>query len=114
MVGKNPVFFGLFAFGVMIFAQGAMAAPQILGLLATKVPQPLYCEGDECAADLASFCLQPHRGEPWPGQPYQAIDGSTLTLVGTTADARELRIAAGNRVRSLEGLIKICFSVDPL
>ena len=91
--------FALSAFIVMACVQSASAAPQILGVLATKVPQPLLCEGGECSADLASFCLQPNRGEPWPGQLYTAFDAAELTLVGKTQGAREVRAPAGSYVR---------------
>lgn len=99
MIRTRFHFFALSAFIVMAYVQSASGAPQILGLLATKVPQPLLCEGGECSADLASFCLQPNRGEPWPGQPYTVFDATALTLVGTAQGAREVRVRAGRQVR---------------
>jgi len=89
----------LSALMVMAWVQPVSAAPQILGLLATKVPQPLLCEGGECSADLASFCLQPNRGEPWPGQPYRVFDAAALTLMGKTQNGRAIRLPAGSQVR---------------
>jgi hypothetical protein len=84
----------------MLFAvPAAAAAPQVLGLLATKVPQPLLCDDQECAADLASFCLQPGRGEPFTGEPYRAADPAGLTLVVTTAEGRKFSMPADGHLR---------------
>ena len=93
-----PIFGSLFMTFVFA-AQSASAAPQILGLLATGVPQPLVCDGSECSADLASFCLQPKRGEPWPGHPYRAANEDKLELVVLTADRRTRILKARSHVR---------------
>lgn len=61
------------------------AAPQALGLIATKAPIPLTCVGDECSAQFSAFCLQETRDIPGPGTPYFAI-GEALTLVAIAAD----------------------------
>ena len=87
-------------FGALIMAsQSANAAPQILGLLATKVPQALVCSGGECSADLASFCLQPKRGEPWPGHPYRVANEDNIALVVQTADGGTRIFKAKSHVR---------------
>lgn len=80
-------------------APAATAAPQVLGLLATKVPQPLLCDDRICAADFASFCLQSGRGEPFTGQPYRAAGAAGLTLVATTAEGRTLSVPANGHLR---------------
>lgn len=106
MFARYKLLSGVFALGMALLVQGGQAAeksiwpqvvqpaPQILGLMATLVPQPLVCRGDECTADLASYCLQPDRGEPWPGHPYEAALGSNVTLVGQSSDGSDVRIDA--------------------
>lgn len=88
-----------FVAALALAAPAASAAPQVLGLLATKVPQPLLCDERICAADLASFCLQSGRGEPFTGQPYRAARESGLTLVATTAEGRSFSLPAGGHLR---------------
>lgn len=85
---------GFVAWCFLAVAPGVQAAPQILGLMATKVPQPLMCRGAECTAELVSYCLQPNRPEPWPGHAYEPSLGADLTLVGRTADGRVVRVEA--------------------
>lgn len=106
MFAKNALFAGLIALGVSAGVSQSMAdekpiwkatvqpAPQILGLMATGVPQPLVCNGAFCMADLASYCLQPERGEPWPGHPYEAVLGSDIKLLGTRADGSTVSVDA--------------------
>ncbi len=84
---------------LVLATQPAGAAPQILGLLATKVPQPLVCIGGECSADLASFCLQSKRSEPWPGHPYHAANPDQFKLAVQMADGRTRILKAGSHVR---------------
>lgn len=91
---RTASIFGLVAWCFVALAPGAQAAPQILGLMATKVPQPLMCRGAECTAELASYCLQPNRPEPWPGHAYEPELGADLTLVGRTADGKVVRVEA--------------------
>ncbi len=89
----------LVALGIALGAPPAAAAPQVLGLLATKVPQPLLCDDRVCAADLASFCLQSGRGEPFTGQPYRAAGADGLILVATTAEGRAFTVATDEHLR---------------
>ena len=88
-----------FVAALALAAPPAAAAPQVLGLLATKVPQPLLCDDRICAADFASFCLQSGRGEPFTGQPYRAAGAAGLTLVATTAEGRAFSVPAGGHLR---------------
>jgi hypothetical protein len=87
----------LFAAGavaVVAFATpGAVAAPQVLGLVASNgVPTPLTCDGIVCSAHFSSFCLQQNRPAPGHGDRYTIAPGSELTLVVTTADGKTLRL----------------------
>ncbi|MDP6345629.1 MAG: hypothetical protein QF491_18980 [Alphaproteobacteria bacterium] len=77
----------------------ATAAPQILALLTTTVPQPLHCQGGTCTAVLSSFCLQSNRGQPFAGQPYAPIDAGNLVLVGETLDGQPRHLPLTNLLR---------------
>ncbi len=54
----------------------ATAEPQILGLLATNSATPFSCTGDECYAELTSFCMEPERSSPGYMTKYMPIPGS--------------------------------------
>ncbi len=83
----------LFALAFQSFT--AAAAPQILGLMATNIPQPLYCEGGTCQAILTSYCLQPDRLNPHAGHPYQPAGHRGLEIVATSADGSVMRLPVG-------------------
>ncbi|HJO69975.1 MAG TPA: hypothetical protein QF804_09895 [Rhodospirillales bacterium] len=84
------------ALGVGLLAGAADAGePQAL-LVATQGEIALRCEAGECAADVTTICLQRDRDTPLPGTPYEAIElagaHGALTLVGRTADGREVAL----------------------
>jgi hypothetical protein len=84
-----------FAFG----ASGALAAPQVLGLVASNgVPTPLTCDGFACSAHFSSFCLQQNRPAPARGDSYTVAPGGELTLVVTTAGGKTLRLPGHERL----------------
>ena len=92
-------------FGLANVTPAAAAAPQALLLVATGDDLQLVCERGECAAEVSTICLQQERADPPLGTPYAVIedpeDGPrvepALTLVGHTADGREVTLpAAGN------------------
>ncbi len=92
-------------FGLANVTLGAVAAPQALLLVATGDDLQLVCERGECAAEVSAICLQPERATPLWGTPYAVIEDPedeprvepALTLVGHTADGREVTLpAAGN------------------
>ncbi len=71
----------------------AVAAPQVLGLVASNgVPTPLTCDGFACSAHFSSFCLQQHRPAPARGDGYTVAPGGEVTLVVTTTGGRTLRL----------------------
>ncbi len=74
---------------------GASAAPQILALLETNGPAPLFCEGGKCSAEFSGFCLQRERPDPKPGVRYRA-EGGDLTLVMTDASGVTTRLPGGD------------------
>lgn len=79
-----------------LWAVQAQAAPQMLGLVATNVPQPLDCEGDTCTVELSAFCLQRDRHEPASGTPYRPYDTSHLVLEATGPDGAVRRTEVGS------------------
>lgn len=90
-----------FAVAGAIWAAPAQAAPQILGLVATNVPQPITCVGDACTVELSAFCLQRDRHEPASGTPYRAYDAEHLVLEANGAGGTVQRLAVG-RIAQIE------------
>jgi hypothetical protein len=81
------------AAALLLSSVGAMAAPQVLGLVASNgVPTPLTCDGVVCSAHFSAFCLQQNRPAPARGDSYTVAPGTEVTLVLTTADGKELRL----------------------
>ncbi len=89
-------------FGFANVTPGAAAAPQALLLVATGDDLQLVCERGECAAEVSTICLQLERADPLLGTPYAVIEDPedeprvepALTLVGHTADGREVTLPA--------------------
>ena len=80
-------------------ASRAEAAPQILGLVASNgLPIPMRCQGSDCTALLASFCLQEARDAPEDGQAYLPGPHGGLSLIVTRASGQRLRLAANELV----------------
>ncbi|NQV57763.1 MAG: hypothetical protein HQ503_18010 [Rhodospirillales bacterium] len=81
----------------------AIAAPQILGLVATAEPVPLSCAGGICSAEISAVCLQEHRPAPDAGTAYRPAQGAALTLVVESEDGvqRELPVAGLVKMKSL-------------
>jgi hypothetical protein len=99
----------LTAFAAML-AGPAVAAPQILGLVASSgLPTPLRCQDGSCSGSLASFCLQAARDAPLSGSFYRLAAGARLTLLATTADGRRLALPAADLLafRSRHGFTTI-------
>ncbi len=83
-----------------ITGSSAIAAPQVLGLVASNgVPTPLTCDGGTCSAHFSTFCLQQSRPAPARGDAFTVAPGGNVTLVVTTADGRTLRLPAADRLR---------------
>ncbi len=76
----------------------ALAAPQILGLVATAGPAPLQCAGGECSGLLSAFCLQKNRLPPDLDTAYRPAPGARLTLVVTSAGGVTHRLDASRFV----------------
>ncbi len=67
-------------------APAAHASPQILALLSTDGPVPLYCQGGHCTAELSAFCLEQQRATPATGTVYRAAPNAVIVLLVTGAD----------------------------
>ena len=83
-------------------AGSALAAPQILGLVATAdTPTELTCHNGMCSAEFSAICLQQGRDAPTNDTPYQALDDTALTFVLTGHDGVRRRLpATGLTIRS--------------
>ena len=77
----------------------ALAAPQILGLMASNAPVPLNCTGTECTAIAGTFCLQRDRAIPAYGTPYGATHPERLSLMVMTRSGEVRRLPGGDWLR---------------
>jgi hypothetical protein len=88
------------ALAITLSSGAAIAAPQVLGLVADNgFPTPLNCDEFECGAQFSSFCLQEGRSSPPTGTTYAPAPGGTLSLVATASDGRSLRLPAAETLR---------------
>ncbi|WP_420406229.1 hypothetical protein [Nisaea sp.] len=55
--------------------------PQVLGLVATKLPVPLECTDGSCTGFFSAFCLQEQRPKPNEGHVYDAAGEGDITMV---------------------------------
>lgn len=55
--------------------------PQVLGLVATKLPVPLDCKDGNCTGFFSAFCLQEHRPKPIAGHVYDPAGQGDITMV---------------------------------
>lgn len=80
----------------LIFAatHAAVAAPQIMGLVATTEPVPMQCDGGDCSALLSAFCLEEKRLPPDLETAYRPAGEGQVFLVVTAADGRTARLPA--------------------
>jgi hypothetical protein len=70
----------------------ASAAPQALGLVATRDAMPLQCNGDTCVGFLSSFCLEEERMPPEARRAYKPAANSKITLIVETEDGRAVHL----------------------
>ncbi|MBX6322892.1 MAG: hypothetical protein IRY94_13765 [Rhodospirillaceae bacterium] len=83
-----------------VLAGPALAAPQVLGLVASNGhATPLRCDEQGCNALLSSFCLQQVRPGPGSGAAYRVAEGGAVTLIARTADGRTLRLPGADHLR---------------
>jgi hypothetical protein len=91
------ILFGI-AGAAWLAAGDAKAAPQVLGIVASKGPIPLTCDAGGCWADLSTFCLQQPRDNPQPGQSYMPVDGADIVLTGRNAVGEKVRLPAASNL----------------
>ena len=91
-------FWLLFAVLASLAPDRAVAAPQILAVLASDVGSPFACDDGLCQADLSTFCLQRHRPAPAYGTVYDPAAPGAFTLVLRSAEGVERRVAAADHV----------------
>lgn len=118
---------------VLLPSFSALAAPQILGLVATERAVPFTCEGATCTAELTAFCLEEQRKAPFAGRRYSPVDFKLLSLivtgpgglkrsvsargllriVATSRGIAALRVEIDRRVLARFGAAKIAIRVAP-
>ncbi len=83
---------GILGLAVLMLAAPAAAAPQALGLVATKGAVPLICRDGDCSAEFSSFCLQEERRTPLSGTLYRLVGSGELRLVGETLTGERMSL----------------------
>ncbi len=79
--------------GVTVAGGGtALAAPQVLGLVATNGTVEPICHGSRCGAEFTVFCLQPDRFSPDRGTPYDLASAEQVRLTGFRTDGSTLAL----------------------
>ncbi len=100
MVARSRFFaLGLvFSFLFVLSGGTVLAAPQILGVVASAAPLPVTCAGGLCTAEFSAFCMQQHRVSPRGGTPYRTAKGTILTLVSTAPDGTQRSVVVNDKV----------------
>ncbi len=83
----------------------ALAAPQVLAVMASLGPQQLNCSGSICTTSLSSYCLQRERDVPVTGQRYLPASDQQFSLIVVAADGTERAVDAAKHMdfRSVRG-----------
>lgn len=68
--------------------------PQVLGLVATKLPVPLDCTDGTCTGFFSAFCLQEHRPKPDAGHVYDVAGEGDITMVVAKKDGSSAEFSA--------------------
>lgn len=89
----------------MLSTGSALAAPQILAVMASLGPQQMDCSGSICTTSLSSYCLQKDRTVPSTGQAYLPASDKQFDLVVVARDGAEKTVSASGNVtfRSVRG-----------
>jgi hypothetical protein len=77
---------------LLLLPEAVRAAPQVLGLVATRGAMPLQCDAGSCVGFLSTFCLEEERHPPSSRAAYKLAPNSEITLVVETHDGRTLRL----------------------
>lgn len=93
------VIFGFLTLLLATVPGTALAAPQILGLVATGDAVPMQCKNGECVALLSAFCLQERRLPPDFETSYRPARPGDVMLAVTSEDGQVRRFDAADLVR---------------
>jgi len=96
---KSRLTIGAVCAAILLPLPDALAAPQLLGVVASSRPISMMCTGGDCTVELSAFCLERDRAMPQDGMPYQLLDPDRIALVVTTEDGETRRVAAAPYVR---------------
>ena len=95
MMGRSGLLAAVLCLVVMPVVNAAEPLPpQVLGLVATRQPTPLVCDGNSCSGVLSAFCMQEKRPRPTAGQQYDLAGSGELTMRVTRADGEVVRFSA--------------------
>jgi hypothetical protein len=112
-LGKFSLSLGL-VLGLTVAGGGtALAAPQVLGLVATNGKVELICHGSRCGAEFTAFCLQPDRFSPQRGTPYDLASAAQVRLTATRTDGGTLALDSEQwlHVQALRTHVAVAISV---
>lgn len=70
----------------------ALAAPQMLALVANKDAVKVQCYRGDCFAEFTAFCLQPERSSPAEGTRYNLADTANVKITARTEDGRTINL----------------------
>ena len=91
----------------------AMAAPQILGLVASAEPLPMRCENGLCATDASVFCLQKWRQSPAAGMRYSPAGGEGVQIIALGEDGKQVVVPDPKlQIVALRGHSAVSIGVD--
>ena len=95
---RTPFALGLALVAALWHAAPAAAAPQILGLIASRGAIPLSCADGVCRVELSAFCLEKGRQIPLPGTRYGTVGEIGLRLAVTAVDGSVRYVPAADYV----------------
>ena len=93
---------GLLLISLTYFNSPALAAPQILAVLATDTGVPFTCRNGLCRAELSTYCLQRERPAPNAGTVYHPAVSDDFTLSVKTASGKTRNLPAAKHVAFVE------------
>ncbi len=85
-------------FILLLISLPALAAPQILGLVATASPIPLMCREGVCKVEITTVCLQEFRHAPMQGRAYKPGKGTEITINIKSADGRLKSVPVNEKI----------------
>src|SRR5262249_14792948 len=100
------------AAGMTLAATAAEAAPQVLGVMASRGAIPLTCGRGLCSVEVTAFCLQEARGVPPEATPYQTVGATAISILLYRADGAVTRLPGSEAaLASARGFTALTVSV---